>query len=44
VATHRHLRIAGIKFMEEFAEARYVLRRQGNAWKLWSRVDRPLQH
>ncbi len=40
VATHRHLRIAGIKFMEEFAETRYVLRRQGDAWKLWSSVDR----
>ena len=44
VATHRHLRIAGIKFMEEFAETRYVLRRQGDAWKLWSRVVRPLRH
>ena len=42
VATHRHLRIAGIKFMEDLAETRYVLRRQGDAWKLWSRVDRPL--
>ena len=44
VATHRHLRISGIKFMEELAETRYVLRRQGDAWKLWSRVDRPLRH
>ncbi len=44
VATHRHLRIAGIKFMEELAETRYVLRRQGRAWKLWSRVDRPRRH
>ncbi len=44
VATHRHLRIAGIKFMEEFAETRYVLRRQGDAWKLWSSVDRSLRH
>ena len=43
-ATHRHLRIAGIKFMEEYAETRYVLRRQGDAWKLWSSVDRPLEH
>ncbi len=43
VATHRHLRIAGIKFMEEFAETRYVLRRQGDTWKLWSHVDRPLR-
>ena len=42
VATHRHLRIAGIKFMEELTETRYVLRRQGDAWKLWSSVDRPL--
>lgn len=44
VATHRHLRIAGIKFMEEFAVTRYVLRRQGDAWKLWSSIDRPLRH
>ncbi len=44
VATHRHLKIAGIKFMEELAETRYVLRRQGDAWKLWSSVDRPLRH
>ena len=44
VATHRHLRIAGIKFMEEFAETRYVLRRQGDTWKLWSSVDRSLRH
>ena len=43
LATHRHLRIAGIKFMEEFAETRYVLRRQGDAWKLWSSVDRSLR-
>lgn len=27
-----------------FVETRYVLRRQGDAWKLWSRVDRPLPH
>ncbi len=44
LATHRHLRIAGIKFMEEFAETRYVLRRQGDTWKLWSSVDRSLRH
>lgn len=44
VATHRHLKIAGIKFMEVFAESRYVLHRQGDAWKIWSRVDRPLRH
>ena len=43
VATHRHLRIAGIKFMEELTETRYVLRRQGDAWTLWSSVDRPLR-
>jgi hypothetical protein len=35
-ATHRHLRIVGIKFIEEFAETRYVLRRQGDVWKIWS--------
>ena len=44
LATHRHLRIAGIKFMEERVETRYVLRQQGDAWKLWSSVDRPLRH
>ena len=44
LATHRHLRIAGIKFMEEFVETRYVLHRQGDAWKLWSSVDRSLRH
>ena len=44
LATHRHLRIAGIKFMEQLVETRYVLRRQGDAWKPWSRVDRPLRH
>ena len=43
LATHRHLRIAGIKFMEEFTETRYVLRRQGDTWKLWSSVDRSLR-
>ena len=40
LATHRHLRIAGIKFLEELAETRYVLRRQGDAWKLWFSTDR----
>ncbi len=44
LAIHRHLRIAGIKFMEELTETRYVLRRQGDAWKLWSSVDRSLRH
>ncbi len=39
LATHRHLRIAGIKFMEELAETRYILRREGDAWKIWSSVD-----
>ena len=37
-ATHRHLRIAGIKFMEEIVETRYVLRREGDAWRIWSSV------
>ena len=40
MATHRHLRIAGIKFIEDLTETRYVLRRQGDAWKIWSSVDR----
>ena len=44
MATHRHLRIAGIKFMEDLTETRYVLRRQGDAWKIWSRVDRPSRY
>lgn len=44
MATHRHLRISGIKFMEELTEARYVMRRQGASWKLWTIVDRPLRH
>lgn len=44
LATHRHLRIAGIKFMEERVETRYVLRLQRDAWKLWSSVNRPLRH
>ncbi len=44
VATHRHLRIAGIKFMGALVETRYVLRRQGVAWKLWSSVDRLPRH
>lgn len=44
LATHRHLRIAGIKFMEELVQTLYVLHRQGHAWKLWSSVERPLPH
>ena len=40
LATHRHLRIAGVKFMEELTQTRHVLRRQGDTWKIWSRVDR----
>lgn len=44
LATHRHLRIAGIKFMEEFTETRYVLRRERGAWKLWSHVDGAPRH
>ena len=43
LATHRHLRIAGVKFMGELVETRYVLRRQGVAWKIWSSVDRSLR-
>jgi hypothetical protein len=39
-AAHRHLRIAGIKFMETYTEAEYTLRRQGDAWKIWSREER----
>ena len=38
-ASHRHLRIAGVKFMEEFTETRYVLSRQGDTWKIWSSVE-----
>ena len=39
-ASHRHLRIVGVKFMEEFTEARYVLRRRGHTWKIWSSSGR----
>ena len=35
-ARHRFLRIAGIKFLEEFAEVSYVFRKEGGAWKLWT--------
>lgn len=35
-ARHRFLRIAGVKFFEEFAEAGYVFRKEGGTWKLWS--------
>lgn len=41
LATHRHLRIAGIKFMEDRVETRYVLRRQQGVWKLWSSFSQP---
>ncbi len=34
-ARHRFLRIAGMKFFEEFAEVSYVFRKEGGAWKLW---------
>ncbi len=42
-ATHRHLRIIGIKFMEEFTETHYVFRRRGDVWKIWSSVNHPQQ-
>jgi hypothetical protein len=35
-ATHRFLRIAGVKFFENFAEISYVFRKEGEAWKLWT--------
>ena len=34
-ARHRFLRIAGVKFTEEFAEVEYVFRKEGSTWKLW---------
>ncbi len=34
-ARHRLLRIAGMKFFEEFAEVSYVFRKEGGTWKLW---------
>ncbi len=34
-ARHRFLRIAGMKFFEQFAEVSYVFRKEGGAWKLW---------
>lgn len=34
-ARHRFLRIAGVKFFEEFAEVSYIFRKEGDAWKLW---------
>lgn len=40
LATHLHRRIAGVKFLERLVETRYVLRRQGASWKIWSSVDR----
>ena len=39
-AAHRHLRIVGIKFMETFTEAEYILHRQGDTWKIWSIKER----
>ena len=35
-ATHRFLRISGMKFSEEFADAEYVFRKEGGTWKLWT--------
>ena len=34
-ARHRFLRIAGMKFSEEFADVSYIFRKEGGAWKLW---------
>ncbi|MFQ5937037.1 MAG: hypothetical protein ACE5LB_11590 [Acidiferrobacterales bacterium] len=34
-ARHRFLRIAGLKFVEEFAEVSYVFRNEGGARELW---------
>ena len=34
-AKHRFLRIAGIKFSEEFVDASYVFRKEDCTWKLW---------
>jgi hypothetical protein len=34
-ARHRFLRIAGMKFFEEFAEVSYTFRKEGDSWKLW---------
>ena len=35
-ARHRFLRISGVKFFEEFADAKYVFRKEGGTWKLWT--------
>ena len=35
-ARHRFLRIAGMKFFEEFAGVSYVFRKEGGTWKLWT--------
>lgn len=43
VAAHRHLKIAGVKFMSAFAQTRYVLRRQDDTWKIWTKTERPLR-
>ena len=34
-ARHRFLRIAGLKFFEEFVDVSYVFRKEGRVWKLW---------
>ena len=34
-ARHRFLRIAGMKFFEQFAEVSYVFRKEKGTWKLW---------
>ncbi len=34
-ATHRFLRISGMKFSEEFIDAEYLFRKEGGTWKLW---------
>lgn len=35
LATHRHLRIAGVKFLEQFVKVAYIFRQQDSRWKLW---------
>lgn len=34
-ARHRFLRIAGMKFLEQFVDVSYVFRKEGGVWKLW---------
>lgn len=43
VATHRHLRIVGVKFMEAYSETRYALRQQEGRWLIWSSTERRLK-